>query len=104
MGKMYAAVVSSFDEPPRYQEFDVPKPTDVRRHTSLAAQLVRSRSSVRRSSGLPNKRRTKDSKGAGYGMRRPLIARATTRRWISLVPSNIVKVRDPRPSGRPEWR
>ena len=28
MTKMYAAVVSSFDEPPRYQEFDVPAPTD----------------------------------------------------------------------------
>lgn len=26
MGKMRAAVVTSFDEPPRYQEFDVPSP------------------------------------------------------------------------------
>jgi NADPH:quinone reductase-like Zn-dependent oxidoreductase len=28
MGKMYAAVVSSFDEPPHYEQFDVPTPTD----------------------------------------------------------------------------
>jgi NADPH:quinone reductase-like Zn-dependent oxidoreductase len=28
MAKMYAAVVSSFDEPPHYQEFDLPRPTD----------------------------------------------------------------------------
>jgi hypothetical protein len=27
---------------------------------------------------------------AGYGMCRPLIARATTKRWISEVPSKIV--------------
>src|SRR3984957_2036001 len=27
MGKMNAAVVTSFDEPPHYQEFDVPQPT-----------------------------------------------------------------------------
>src|SRR5580658_6583219 len=28
MEKMHAAVVTSFDEPPHYQEFDVPVPTD----------------------------------------------------------------------------
>ncbi len=28
MEKMHAAVVTSFDEPPHYQEFDVPTPGD----------------------------------------------------------------------------